>query len=107
LTPFEEVDAMTQMIRKQIYIGKSQQALLARLAQAWGVSEAEVIRQAIEREATSGLAQRLQPDATALEELIQAALQRRAAGVTGDPLRWRREDAYAERLDRYGPEEGA
>jgi len=99
---------MTQMIRKQIYIGKSQQALLARLAQAWGVSEAEVIRQAIEREATSGLAQRLQPDATALEELIQAALQRRAAGITGDPpLRWRREDAYAERLDRYGREEGA
>ena len=88
--PFEKVDAMTQMIRKQIYIGKSQQALLARLAKAWGVSEAEVIRQAIEREATSGLSQRLQPDATALEELIQAALQRRTAGITGDPLRWRR-----------------
>ena len=60
-----------------------------------------VIRQAIEREATSGLAQRLAPDATALEELIQAALQCRAAGITGQPLRWRREDAYAERLDHY------
>jgi hypothetical protein len=105
--PYEEVDAMTQMIRKQIYIGKSQQALLARLAKAWGVSEAEVIRQAIEREGASGLAQRLQPDAAALEELIQAALQRRAAGITGDPLRWRREEAYAERLNRYGQQEGA
>jgi len=92
---------MTQMIRKRIYIGRSQQALLARLAATWGVSEAEVIRQAIEREATSGLAQRLAPDATALEELIQAALQCRAAGITGQPLRWRREDAYAERLDHY------
>jgi hypothetical protein len=105
--PYGEVDAMTQMIRKQIYIAKSQQALLARLAKAWGVSEAEVIRQAIEREAISGLAQRLQADAPALEELIQAALQRRAVGITGDPLRWRREDAYAERLDRYGHPEGA
>jgi hypothetical protein len=105
--PSEEVNAMTQMIRKQIYIGKGQQALLARLAKAWGVSEAEVIRQAIEREGGTGLAQRLQPDATALEELIQAALQRRTAGITGDPLRWRREDAYAERLNRYGHQEGA
>ena len=98
---------MTQMIRKQIYIGKSQQALLARPARAWGVSEAEVIRQAIEREGASGLVQRLQPDATALEELIQAALGRRTAGITGDPLRWRREDAYEERLERYGRREGA
>jgi hypothetical protein len=105
--PLEEVDVMTQMIRKQIYIGKNQQALLARLAKAWGVSEAEVIRQAIEREGASGLVQRLQPDATALEELIQDALQRRTAGITGDPLRWRREDAYAERLDRNGHQEGA
>jgi hypothetical protein len=103
--PYEDGNAMTQMIRKQIYIGKSQQALLARLAKAWGVSEAEVIRQAIEREATTGLAQRLQPDATALEELIQAALQRRTAGITGEPFRWRREDAYAERLDRYAQQQ--
>jgi transcriptional regulator with XRE-family HTH domain len=93
--------AMTQMIRKQIYIGKRQQALLARLAASRGVSEAEVIRQAIEREATS-MAQRPLPDATALDDLIQAALQRREAGVTGQALQWRREDAYTERLDRHG-----
>jgi hypothetical protein len=94
------------MIRKQIYIGKSQQAILARLTQMWGVSEAEVIRQAIEREAASGVASRSLPDATALEEIIQFALQRRAAGSVGAPLRWRRTDAYAERLDRYGQQEG-
>jgi len=98
---------MAQMIRKQIYIGKSHQALLVRLAKAWGVSEAEVIRQAIEREATGGLTRRLQPDAKALEELILAARQRRRAGITGQPLRWRRTDAYAERLERFGREEGS
>lgn len=99
---FEKGRVMTQMIRKQIYIGRSQQTLLARLAKTWNVSEAEVIRLAIEREATSSLAQRQAPDATALDELIQAALQRREAGIAGQPLQWRREEAYAERLDRYG-----
>jgi transcriptional regulator with XRE-family HTH domain len=93
--------AMTQMIRKQIYIERRQQALLARLAASRGVSEAEVIRQAIERETAGGLAQHPLPDATALDELVQAALQRREAGVTGQPLQWRREDAYAGRLDHY------
>ena len=39
---------MTQMLRKQIYIPKRQQVQLKRLAKARGVSEAEVIRQAIE-----------------------------------------------------------
>lgn len=96
---------MAQMIRKQIYIHKSHQALLVRLAKAWGVSEAEVIRQAIEREATGGLAWRLQPDPKALEELVRAARRRREAGITGQPLRWRRTDAYAERLERFGREE--
>lgn len=98
---------MAQMIRKQIYIGKSHQALLIRLAKAWGVSEAEVIRQAIEREASGGQARRLQPDAKALEELFSAARQRREAGITGQPLRWRRADAYDERLERFGREENS
>jgi len=38
---------MSQMMRKQIYIQKRQQARLRRLARARGVSEAEVIRQSI------------------------------------------------------------
>ena len=42
---------MAQMLRKQIYIEKRQQALLKRLAKKRGVSEAEIIRQAIDREA--------------------------------------------------------
>jgi hypothetical protein len=37
-------------VRKQIYIQKRQDALLKRLDQARGLSEAEIIRQAIERE---------------------------------------------------------
>jgi hypothetical protein len=42
------------------------------------------------------------PDATALDEIVQFALSRREAGVTGEPLRWNRQDAYEERLERHG-----
>ena len=94
--------AVAQMIRKQIYLERTQQYLLARLAKARGVSEAEVIRQAIEHEATAGHVQSVVPDATALDEIVQFALSRREADDTGEPLRWNRQDAYEERLERYG-----
>ena len=58
--------AVAQMIRKQIYLKQTQQLLLARLAKVRGVSEAEVIRQAIEHEATGGHAQAVVSDATAV-----------------------------------------
>ena len=91
---------MAQMIRKQIYIAETQQKLLTRLARLRGVSEAEVIRQAIEHEATRVQVQPVTPNAAALDEIIQAALARRDLGQVGEPLRWRRDDAYAERLER-------
>lgn len=37
----------TQLVRKQIYIHRRQQALLKQPARARGLSEAEIIRQAI------------------------------------------------------------
>ncbi len=45
---------MTRMLRKQIYIEKRQRALLKRLAKKCGVSEAEIIRQAIDHETLGG-----------------------------------------------------
>jgi hypothetical protein len=44
---------MTRMIRKQVYIQKRQQILVKRLARQWGVSEAEVIRRAIDQQVQS------------------------------------------------------
>ena len=92
---------MAQMIRKQIYIQKRQQAMLKRLAKARGTSEAEVIRQAIDRETRLGAAQPVQHDPSALAEIVQFALNRRKLGVTGEPYRWNRDDGYEERLSRY------
>ena len=43
-------EVSTAMVRKQIYIPRRQQTLIKRISETRGVSEGEVIRQAIERE---------------------------------------------------------
>lgn len=93
---------MTQMIRKQVYIQKRQQVLLKRLARRRGVSEAEVIRQAIDQQAQSTAQQPLPPDPQALEAVIQFALERRSQSGASEPYQWRREDAYEERDQHLG-----
>lgn len=97
---------MTSMVRKQIYISDHQDSLVKRLAKIRGTSEAEVIRQALDREISGRVDQVFTPDADALHDLIEAALSRRDLGTTGAPYRWRREDAYEERLSRYGRQSG-
>jgi len=91
---------MSQMMRKQIYIQKRQQVLLRRLARARGVSEAELIRQAIDRETIAGSAP-AHTDASALDEIVRFALTRRKQGSAGKSYQWKRVDAYEERLSRY------
>ena len=90
---------MTQMLRKQIYIPRRQQVQLKRLAKARGVSEAEVIRQAIEREVLLTAAQPASSDRSALEEFLRFGAARHA---TGDTTRraWTRDELYDERLGR-------
>jgi hypothetical protein len=53
------------MIRKQVYIEPCQDALLRRLALVRGITEFEVIRQALDREAGMVSSPLLQPDAAA------------------------------------------
>jgi hypothetical protein len=91
---------MSDMIRKQIYITRRHNNLLKRLAKSRGVSEAEIIRQAIERE-TNGLSITNRPDShKAMEESIQFALSLRNRTFEGEPYRWNRADAYEERENR-------
>ena len=88
---------MAQMVRKQVYIEKRQELLLKRLARRRGVSEAEIIRQAIDQQAQSAASQPMPPDAQALAAVFQFALERRRAGEGGKAYHWRRDDAYEER----------
>jgi hypothetical protein len=89
---------MSTKIRKQIYLEKRQDRLVKRLADARGVSEAEVIRQAIDREAGQRALQPAPLDFTALEAFIQCALERGLRGSSDQPYNWNRDDAYEERL---------
>ncbi len=92
---------MSHMVRKQIYISERQLTLLRRLAAVRGVSEAEVVRQAIDRETSAISPSSPQDNHNALTRLVQAALQRQEAGITGTPYRWNRDDAYEERIRRF------
>jgi hypothetical protein len=92
---------MSLMERKQIYIKKHQQAQLKRLAQARGVSEAEVIRQAIDREVQEEPIKPMPTDHDAWEEILRFVEARKALEPTGKPYKWNREDAYEERMRKF------
>jgi hypothetical protein len=92
---------MAQMIRKQIYIQRRQQALLKRLARLRGLSEAEIIRQAIEREVEAGATKALLGDTSALQDFLNFARSRHATGAAGILHTWKRDDLYEERLNRH------
>ena len=93
---------MIQMVRKQIYIPKRQQVLLKRRAKARGISEAELIRQALDRDLAGGWARVFQQDPEAWDKVQHFALARRTHAKTNTrSYQWKREDAYEERLKRF------
>ncbi len=91
----------TQMVRKQIYIKKRQDILLKQLSQARGLSEAEIIRQALEREA--GIRPAVVRDSLAAWAGILQFVQerKRALGREGKPVQWDRQELYQEREARW------
>jgi hypothetical protein len=96
----------TRMVRKQIYIKKRQNILLKQLSQARGLSEAEIIRQAIERETTMGRA--VTRDRTTawagIMRFVQERKQVQAGG--GKPVEWDRQEIYEDReVRRPGAED--
>jgi hypothetical protein len=97
---------MTQMVRKQIYIDKRQKAQLKRVAKARGTSEAELIRQAIDRQlASSGTG--LPHDVAAWERALELMRTLQAQGPLASRRRsWTRDELYDERESRYGRRSG-
>jgi len=91
----------TQMIRKQIYIQERQEVLLKHLSQARGLSEAEIIRQAIERELAGASTQPVAPDRSAWQELVAFLEVRQETALKGTPYQWNRAEIYAERENRW------
>jgi len=89
------------MIRKQIYIPQRQDILIKRLAETRDVSEAEVIRQAIEHEISREVPGTTPEAAEAWEQIMQLVEERKKVAGTGEPCRWNREEIYEERANRW------
>ena len=96
---------MKQMVRKQIYIYKRQEAQLKRISEARGISEAEVIRNALDREVNSQIAP-YHYDEEAWKRLLALMESRVDIGSVGKPYKFRREDAYEERENRWLKDSG-
>ena len=92
---------MARMVRKQIYIPKRQQLLLKRKAKVVGISEAELIRQAIDRNLEGGEQRSFRRDPEAWKKAFKFMRLRQPFGKTAEAYRWTREDAYEERIRRY------
>jgi ribbon-helix-helix CopG family protein len=92
---------MPTKVRKQIYLDQRQNRQLKRLAEARGVSEAEIVRQLIASQAQATSA--LPPDRAAWEAAHRTMLNLLAQGPLPNRKRsWKRDDLYEPRLSRYG-----
>ena len=91
---------MTTMVRKQVYIKPEQDEMLKQWAEETGKTEAEILRQALDRWLESE-EQRQEAEAAWKEEraFIEA---RTAQGPVSGGRTWTREELYEERLNRYG-----
>ncbi len=89
---------MAKMVRKQIYIQDRQERMLRRLAETRGVSQAEVVRQAIEGQAAGhSSAAGTNPIAWA-QALDFIRSLREGSPSDRKTHRWSREDLYEDRL---------
>ncbi len=90
------------MIRKQVYIEPRHDRMLKRRASQRGVTEAELIREALDSVETGALPGRRQLDASAARKAL--AFMRSLAAAPGRASRgrsWTRESLYEDRIGRW------
>jgi len=94
---------MYMMVRKQLYIEQSQDRALKRRAKALNVSEADIVRQALDALLQQEQRVFLPPgSADALRELIERASHiARLHQSSGSSPRYSREELYEEREGRW------
>lgn len=90
------------MIRKQVYLEERHERMLKRRAKQRGVTEAEIIRQALDGIESSALRAPRAPDAAAGRkalEFMRSLGERRRKRRTGRD--WTRESLYEDRIGRW------
>ncbi len=84
------------MVRKQIYLPQKQNQKIKRLAKQRGVSEAEVIRGAVEREPEI-TTYPVRENVEGWQEILRFVKERQAAYAgQGKPVHWNRQELYEE-----------
>ena len=91
---------MVKMIRKQVYIEPMQDTVLKKRSRMLGITEAEVICRAIDAQVVLVHSGVRNLEAWEREKALIA--ERMAGGPVSGGRKFRREDAYEERLSRYG-----
>jgi hypothetical protein len=92
---------MAQMIRKQVYIEAHQDEIIKQRARMLSITEAEVIRRAIDGQ-SNVLSSHIR-DMDAWEREKEFISRRMSGPPVSEPRGFRREEIYEERLRRYGP----
>ena len=84
------------MTRKQLYLPKRLNQFLKRAARQRGISESEVMRQALERD-ESAASYPVRDSETAWNEILRYVNERKAEyGSQGKPVQWNRQELYDE-----------
>lgn len=90
---------MERMIRKQVYIQRRHQDILSRRATELNVTEAEVVRRAIEQiEQVPG---RFVPDPQAWANFLARQEEREKTRYPQQERSWTRDELYEERFKRF------
>jgi hypothetical protein len=85
------------MIRKQVYIEPRHDQMLKRRAIQRGMTEAELIREALDSVETGSVVRRQESDPAAAREALAFM---RSLSVSPRGRKWRRESLYKERMGR-------
>jgi hypothetical protein len=90
-------DKMSEMMtRKQLYLPKRLNQFLKRAAKQRGVSEAEVIRQLLERD-EKAVPYPVRESAAGWDEILRFVKERQTAYAgQGKPVKWNRQELYEE-----------
>ena len=91
---------MARTVRKRVYLEAGQNARLKRRAAESGVTQAELIRRALEH---LGRAPELPPDPRAWAEARAVIVRRLAQEAPQTGRAWTRDELYGERLRSAGP----
>ena len=84
------------MTRKQLYLPKRLNQFLKRAARQRGISESEIIRQALERDESSA-SYPIREGAIGWNKILSFVKERQAEyGSQGKPVQWNRQELYEE-----------